>query len=302
MFTTVITLVLAVWLMWMYFSDRLRVVRELGRFTEGRPEDLKEFKPKYGKFDRLLASVGNHTKQRWERKRRPTQADLSFRHKLHEAGIESAYDLGSFYLFRLSCYLAGPLVGGVNYLWATTYYATILLLMCSAVGILIPMLWLRSRTVRRTEDIQNELPLLIDLTNLGTSAGWDVASSLEKVIDQLSSELPKHPLLKEFKRARIITTTGYTWHEALERISTRMGNDAVRRCTLALGQAIRQGGDRTSQLEGIAEDAQRLYYAELDKRLAGLPVKAVLITMVLLISYFMILLAPAGVQIKNTVM
>lgn len=70
---------------------------------------------------------------------------------------------------------------------------------------------------------------------------------------------------------------------------------------MALGQAIRQGGDRSKQLEGIAEDAQRVYYGELDKRLAALPVKALLATMMLMMAYFIILLAPAVVQIKNSV-
>ncbi|MCB0339260.1 MAG: type II secretion system F family protein, partial [Bdellovibrionales bacterium] len=110
-----------------------------------------------------------------------------------------------------------------------------------------------------------------------------------------------HPLIKEFKRGVWAISSGYTWAEALDRINRKIEIDAVRRASLALGQAIKQGGDRTSQLEGIAEDAQRVYYTSLDKRLAALPVKAVLVTLMLMIAYFMIILAPAAVQISGVV-
>jgi hypothetical protein len=121
------------------------------------------------------------------------------------------------------------------------------------------------------------------------------------VIDSLYSEFPKHPLIRELKRARWLAASGYTWEEALKRAGNKLNNDTVKRTTMALGQAIRQGGDRSKQLEGIAEDAQRVYYGELDKRLAALPVKALLATMMLMIAYFVILLAPAVVQIKTSI-
>ena len=125
---------------------------------------------------------------------------------------------------------------------------------------------------------------------------------MDRVIDALSMEFPRHPLVKELKRARWLAASGYTWEEALQKVSEKLGDDTVKRTTLALGQAIRQGGDRTSQLEGIAQDAHRMYYAELDKRLASLQIKGLLVTMVLFLAYILILMAPAAVQIKNTLM
>jgi pilus assembly protein TadC len=219
--------------------------------------------------------------------------------KLQAAGLESPVEQGRFFLIRTVCAILGPGLGLTGYHYLPTYYATLLMITCSAIGLVTPILWLKGKTSGRNEDIQRELPLVLDLTNLGTSAGWDVAASLERVIDVLYKEFPNHPLLKEFKRARWLTASGYTWEEALDRVSKRLVLDSVRRSTLALGQAMKQGGDRTSQLEGIAEDAQRNYYAELDKRLATLPVKVLLITMGLMIAYFIIILAPAAVQIKR---
>jgi pilus assembly protein TadC len=190
-----------------------------------------------------------------------------------------------------------PLTGFLGFFWLPAYYATLWLLLITAIGLLVPLLWLRSKELERLEDIHRELPLLLDLTNLGTSAGWDVVASLEKVIDGLFVEFPNHPLIREMKKGRWLTASGYTWKEALEKISARVDDESVTRTMTALGQAIAQGGSRSKQLESIAQDTQRSYYAQLDKRLAGLPVKVVLVTVVLMLAYFVILLAPALLQV-----
>ena len=84
-------------------------------------------------------------------------------------------------------------------------------------------------------------------------------------------------------------------------VARRLKEDAVSRVTLSLMQAIEQGGDRSEQLTGIAEDAQRTYYAVLDKRLARIPFKALMITMILFLTYFAILLSPAILGVLETV-
>lgn len=279
----------------MYARDRLRVNRETIRLSRNSSSVNTR---RAGKYKHMLAMIGAKTKDKNDNL---TLKEKEFRRKLQNAGLESASEIGFYYLLKMICYIGGPLVGSLGYLGPSTYYGTVFFIICSASAICIPTVWLKQRIARRTEEIQRELPLLIDLTNLGTSAGWDVTSSLERVVDALVVEYPNHPLMREFAKGRLLTQTGYTWHETLERVSEKLGNDAVRRCTLALGQAIRQGGDRTSQLEGIAQDAQRIFYSALDQRLAGLPVKAVLITMVLMLSYFMIILAPVAIQIKNAI-
>ncbi|MBX7136523.1 MAG: type II secretion system F family protein [Oligoflexia bacterium] len=220
---------------------------------------------------------------------------------MEDAGLETPEARGKFLLFRIVSAIAGPALGLSCYTVLIPYYATLATLVCTALGIALPLLWLKRHAIERREDIQRELPLVLDLTNLGTSAGWDISASLERVIDALFLEFPHHPLIKELKKARWLIPSGYTWEEALTRVADKLGDDSVRRSTLALAQAIKQGGDRSKQLEGIAMDAQRIYYGSIDRRLAGLPVKALLLTMMLMIAYFIILMAPAAVQIKNIV-
>lgn len=291
-----IILIIAVWGASLLFERKLYLARELGRFSK-EPQDV--YSQLAEQYRLILAGLGSRSEKKQTVSYQAAQAEKEMTKKLREAGLESPVEQGRFVLIRATCSIGCPVIGMMMYLYLPAYYATIFTLMLTAVGLLVPMFWLNSRAGSRLEDIQRELPLVLDLTNLGTSAGWDTAASLERVIDALSKEFPDHPLLKELRRARWLTASGYTWDEALERVAKRLSSDSVRRCTLALSQAMRQGGDRTSQLEGIAEDAQRSYYAALDKRLAKLPVKVLLVTLGLMVAFFLIILSPAAVQVKR---
>lgn len=222
--------------------------------------------------------------------------------RLLEAGLDDEDERERYLFLRGVCIAIGPALGAISFLYLPMYYATIVTLIGTGIGVAVPLFWLRSRTAFRNEDIQRELPLLLDLVNLGTSAGWDLGTSLDRVVEALGREFPNHPLFSEFRRAVWLTSSGYTWDEALTRIADKLDQDVVRRTTMALSQALRHGGERVTQLEAIAEDAQRVYYAELDKRLASLPVKSLLITMMLMIGYFIVLLAPTTIQVKNVMM
>ncbi|MDZ4784733.1 MAG: type II secretion system F family protein [bacterium] len=283
------------WLVFMLVGLQAYSLNEIGRFS--KEKDSENFIQKW--IYKFLATLGARAALT-DREKADLEVEKEITLRLREAGLESAIERGSFVLLKIISYLLGPVVGGISYLYLIPYYATVLTIILTISGLLFPVFWLKSKKRNRNEDIQRELPLLIDLTNLGASAGWDISVALERAIDNLSEKFPGHPLMREFKRARLLATTGYTWDESLARVGKALENDAVRRCTLALSQALRQGGDRTTQLDGIAEDAQRIYYAELDKRLAGMPVKAVLVTMVLMIAYLLIVLAPAGVQVRQT--
>lgn len=267
--------------------------RELGRFGE----DPTDFISSINKFlDKIAVSIA----QRMRSDNKEVSKDRSeIEKKLLEAGLETQESQGKYILLKIACAAGGPLIGSLAYFSIRPYYATLCILTTTAIGIMVPMFWLKAKKARRIESIQRELPLVLDLTNLATSAGWDVASALERVTDALSVEFPTHPLIKELKKARWLASSGYTWGEALELLSEKLGDDTVKRTALALAQAIKQGGDRTSQLEGIAQDAHRIYYSELDKRLAGLQVKGLLVTLALFLAYMIVLLAPTAVQIKN---
>jgi len=269
--------------------------RELGRFSANSTVVVAE----QGKKDDLFAVLANLL----------TKIDSS--EKVKEKGTEDkkndsvlldgASEKGRYVVVRLLCYGIWPFVAIIAWTNFTTYYATVTTIFSAAFALVLPHLWLKKRVLYRQEEIRRELPLFVDLVNLATSAGWDMSAALDKIIEALGTEFPAHPLFRELRRARSLAASGYTWGEALAQVSARLNDATVNRVTVSLTQAMEQGGDRSQQLLGIAEDAQRTYYRTLDKRLAGVPLKALIITMVLFLTYFTILLAPAAVGISDTV-
>lgn len=296
--TVLIAVVLLAWFIWMFLDQRLIEIREKKRLRAGTNRGT--FGQMQHRFEQFLERIGAKAKPDAIVNLKQTKKLEEMSKKLQRAGLESGAEVGKYHLLKLVCYTVLPVLGALGFLKLGTYFATILFLIVSIVSLFLPELWLRAKRNHRNEEIERELPLLIDLLNLGTSAGWDTGASLEKVIDALAVEYPSHPLIKEFRKARWLATSGYSWFEALERVGDRLESDAVRRATLAISQAIKQGGDRTSQMQGIAEDAQRVYYSELDKRLAALPMHAVVVTVLTLAGYMLIIMAPAVVQLQQS--
>jgi Flp pilus assembly protein TadB len=282
------------WMLLYVFEKQQIQQRELGRFRDSEGAGELSIQKK---VDRWFESLGRRYGHSNELRKDSKNSEKEMARKLRDAGLETTGAKGRYAAIRFGCYLSWPGIAAAAWMNFTPYYATVFTLFSFALVIIMPHLWLSRKTIGRLEDIQRELPLVIDLTNLATSAGWDLAAALERVIDALAPEFPNHPLIKELKKARILASSGYTWGEALDRVSRKLGDDTVTRVTLALVQAMDQGGDRSAQLAGIALDAQRTYYSALDKRLASIPVKALVITMVLFLTYFAVLLAPAMVGI-----
>lgn len=283
----------------LYVFDKQHVhQRELGRFRDTTQTEALTAKKR---LDRWFEMLGRRFGVSVDYRSKVSKGDDEMAAKLRAAGLETISDRGKFAAVRLISYGSWPVFTLYGWMNFRPYYATVTMLFTFAFVVIIPHLWLSRKTIHRLEEIQRELPLVIDLTNLATSAGWDLSSALERVIDSLAPEFPAHPLIKELKKARILVDSGYTWSEALARVSRKLGDDTVTRVTHALVQAMEQGGDRSAQLGGIAADAQRTYYAALDKRLASIPVKALLVTIALFLTYFAVLLAPALVGVTGGV-
>ncbi len=212
---------------------------------------------------------------------------------LQTASLESASGTGRYLALQLLGYVSWLLITVGAWQNFARSYAIIVTLCGFASVIVVPHLWLRRRMTDRRVLIERELPLFISLFNMGVAAGWDLPGALDRVIEALVSEYPKHPLVSELRVARWLTSTGFTWPEALERMERRIADDSITRVTRALVQGIGKGGDRLPQFERIAEDAQRIYALSLDKRLAAVPMQLFMVTIILSVSYFAVLVLPA---------
>ncbi|MCC6219892.1 MAG: type II secretion system F family protein [Deltaproteobacteria bacterium] len=300
MFEGLIVAVICLWMCSYFVQGECLTFRELGRFKlssaesvgGGWGENLEKWFEMLGKAFGKSGSVRNESVL-------TLYEDMEA--KMREAGLEKASDHGRFVLIRLGCYLSWPLLVIFACFNFSTYYASVTAIFGFAFVVVMPHLFLSRKIVGRKEDIQRELPLVVDLTNLATSAGWDISVALDKVVEAVALEYPRHPLIKELRKAHWLAQRGYTWSEALEWVAKRLREEeSVSRVMFALIQAMEHGGDMTQALAGIAQDSERSYYAGLDKRLAAVPGKALVITMVLFLCYFAILLAPAATGLRGS--
>lgn len=261
-------------------------VRELGRMRDSTEGSAAGFKSYLSALSRALAFSAVE------------DDDWKLEAKLKAAGLGSDAGRGQYLFLRLISGLAFPLIVVAAYQSLSAYYATVTTITSLGLVVVLPQYWLKLKIERRKEAVRRELPLFLDLTNLATSAGLDVSAAIDSVIQALEPEYPSHPLVEELSKARWLSNRGYTWGESLERVSKKLDDEGVTRAMRSLRQAIEQGGNRISQISGIAEDAQRSFYASLDKRLAAVPFKALMVTLVLFLTYFTVLLAPAAVGVS----
>jgi Flp pilus assembly protein TadB len=173
---------------------------------------------------------------------------------------------------------------------------TLVVAICGLIGLVwLHNLYVNRLTATRRLLINRELPLLVNLVNTGISIGWNVPTAIGRVTDALVKEYPFHPLIGELKRACWLTTTGYTWPEALERVERRICEDSVSRTCRAFALSLLKGGDRSGQLEKTAEDAWRNYASAVDRQLMAVPVQAFMVIFLLCLVSLALLIFPGAI-------
>jgi Flp pilus assembly protein TadB len=286
----VLLLVLAQWGMAAMTSHR----QELRRL---RPEAAaKHARPRDKKWRRLAENAGGYFAE--SRKDDLPQAKMREKEmtdKLTEAGLGGAALRQDSTPIYILCYLSWPVVAALAWAHLGVYSAAAVTVLALVFLVLAPSLWSRHKAAHDEREIEQVLPLFVDLIHSGVISGWDLSTTLEKVINALELECPGNKLVFELRQARWLCANGYTWPDVLKRVSSRIHDESVIVVARSLIQALEQGGDRTKQLTGLAGDVRHSSNSVFERRLALVPIKTLAVAIVLFISCFTTLLAPATV-------
>lgn len=106
----------------------------------------------------------------------------------------------------------------------------------AALGLYLPVVWLRHRVWRRKEDIRMELPDVIDVLAVCMEAGLTFEASMEKVVEKYD-----HALAQEFGRVLDETRLGKPRLVALNDMSVRLGVDDLHNFVQAIIQSQQLG-------------------------------------------------------------
>jgi tight adherence protein B len=124
---------------------------------------------------------------------------------------------------------------------------TMSLVGASALSTIGVWLWVRSRRNRRLKQIEEQLPLALDIINRAIRAGHPVISSVQLASDELGD-----PLGSEFGLIVDETTYGMDFKEALSNFAQRTGSEDAHFFSVSVAIQSETGGNLAEILEGLA--------------------------------------------------
>jgi tight adherence protein C len=242
--------------------------------------------PLTGALDNLANRAGS-----WVAKRFGSLREAKLRDELMAAGI---YGLTprKFMGYRLLSTISAPTL----WLWSASaggYPAPLSILglvLCTAIGWKGPILIVKRRAQRRLEQVDYELPELIDLLVVTVEAGLGFNGSL-----QVASERLQGPLGDELRLAMQEQTMGLTTSEALSNMLTRCQTPLMRSFVRGVLQGETLGVSIGKIMRDLATDMRKRRRQFAEERAQKAPVK-ILFPLVFLIfpAMFLVLLGPAA--------
>jgi tight adherence protein C len=219
--------------------------------------------------------------------------EAELRRELMAAGVYTIAPR-KFVGYRVLCTVCVP----AAWLWlaATSAFPVFMVVVGALFGFLVgwtaPMTILRNRARRRLEQIDYELPELIDLLVVTVEAGLGFASSLQVAAERLGG-----PLGDEMRLTLQEQNMGLSTNEALRNMLVRAETPAVRSFVRSIVQGETLGVSIGEIMRNLAVEMRKRRRAAAEERAQKAPIK-ILFPLIFLIfpALFVILLGPAVFQ------
>lgn len=199
-------------------------------------------------------------------------------------------------------YLAGGAAAALVLLYAVVLsgglppLAVVFVLAAAAAGWDLPALIIRRRGKLRLEEIDRQLPDLIDLVIASVETGLSVGAAVALLAERFEA-----PLGQELRLALQQQQLGTSTAAAMTAFAERAETPTARAFARTISRAEAMGGSIAPVLRNLAVDARRRRRQKANERAAKVPIK-LLFPLVLLIfpALFVVLLYPAGYTIART--
>ena len=179
--------------------------------------------------------------------------------------------LALFWLWILS--VAGA--GAVGVFFLTAFFA--------AIGWVMPMFVLRKRAARRLQEIDREVPELVDLLVTTVEAGVGFGAAL-----QITARRVRGPLGDELRVALSEQSMGLTISEALKNMLTRADSPALRMFVQAVLQGETLGVSIGKILRDLATDMRKRRRQKAEERAQKAPTKIIFPLVILILPAMLI--------------
>ena len=271
-----------------------RALRQIAAYSyEAKTVSAADSRPLTGRVDSLAAMVGDFVASRMKRFH-----EDSLRRELQAAGLYTM-SARKFMGYRLLSTIALPAI----WLWfgSTTGAGPLRFLVGFLFGIALgwqgPMIIVRRRSRKRLEDIDAEMPELIDLLVTTVEAGVAFSGSLRLAATRFHGALGD-----ELRLAIQEQEMGLSANEALTNMLARADTAAMRSFVRSILQGETLGVSIGKIMRDLAIEMRKRRRQLAEERVQKAPTKMIF-PLVLLIfpGMFVVLLGPAGLQILQTI-
>lgn len=161
-----------------------------------------------------------------------------------------------------------------------------------AVGFLLPKWLLRQRVTRRTRQVEEELPILVDLLRLLQGVGLSIDQSLQVIATEFGTML--RVLGPELVRANQQFASGRSREATLLRLANLFSHEDLKSLMQLLMQVDKFGGAVQEPLRQFGTRLQETRRARLKDRVGRLTVKMTLVMILTLLPAILIITAGPG--------
>ncbi|HEX7372915.1 MAG TPA: type II secretion system F family protein [Thermodesulfobacteriota bacterium] len=167
---------------------------------------------------------------------------------------------------------------------------TILLMVAALLGLYLPNLWLKLRTIGRLEKIQQGLPDALDLMVVCVEAGTGLDAAVARVGEEM--KIGNKTLSEEFRLLSLELRAGKTRRDALKNLALRTGLEDVSNLVTLLIQTEKFGTSIAQALRVHADFMRTKRFQKAEEIAAKMPLK--LIPFLVLFIFPTFLLVAAG--------
>lgn len=177
----------------------------------------------------------------------------------------------------------------------------VVLLLGLALGVWLPKLALRSWAAKLRKQVEDELPLLLDLLRLLQGVGFSMDQSLQLIAERFHPVLPV--LGREISEANTAYMHGRPREQSLRRLAESFDNEDLKSLVQIILQVHQHGGAVQEPLRQFAERLREQRRMNMKEKTGKLSVKMTMVMMLTLLPALMLVLAgPAVVSLIGTVM
>jgi tight adherence protein C len=220
--------------------------------------------------------------------------DEKLKEQLRSAGITSSGSMNMYATSRMVVPCIGLLCGGLGFHSDQIFWA----LSLSAVGYLLPDMWLKMKTARRKERIRKSLPDALDLLVICVEAGLGLDQAMLRVGQELAISHPD--IHHEFLQVNLEQLAGKPRLEAWKSAADRTKIPEFSLFVSMLSQADRFGTPIVRALSRFADEIRSKRRQRAEEKAAKTKIK-ILFPLVIFIfpCIFIVLLAPAILNIAK---